>query len=93
MDKLEELEKANILLVNDKYFSKIVLTYFAHERPPNTLVNLDLTENYSSIEKRINFIKVRNSQSNEIKCHFLLQKESTNYKALQKLKSLYENSK
>ena len=83
LEKLEEMEKADILLINDKYSSKIVLTYFAHERPPNTLVNLDLTEHHSSIEKRLNFIKVKNSgKSGEILCHFLLQKETTNFKAL-----------
>ena len=90
-NQLEILEKADILLINDKYLSKIVLTFFGHDQLPNRLINLDMTERYSSIQKRLDFLQTKNKNA-EIYCHFLLEKETTNYKALVKMKKIIEES-
>ena len=40
-NKIERIEQSKILLINDKYISKLILLFFYHG-PPSLLINLDL---------------------------------------------------
>lgn len=105
--KMMGLEKSKILLINDKYISKLVLLFF-YNGPPSFLINLDLNERYCNFTKRLKFLKrdltpaqLSMLQPEQIefllkqKCFYLLSESNIgSFKSLLKLKSIiYANNK
>lgn len=88
VEQLNRLERARVLLINDKYLSKLILTFHCHGLP-NHLINLDLTGKYCSIFKRLRLI---HNPAFRLNCSLLLCKEGSDYHCLQQLKHLIKQN-
>ena len=70
VNKFEQLEKASILLINDKFMSKMIITFMCHGSP-GTIVILDVAGKYATLYKRIKFC---GGQAHSLDIHFVTTK-------------------